>query len=100
MIDEFFVSESGGSRNIPAIPCRREEYVCVCALSDRDRGLRYRLPELGVMSEKDPRPAPFQPRSWALFVWGYALVWFLVTDRVKLLAYRIFNTMYGRTARH
>jgi hypothetical protein len=24
--------------------------------------------------------------SWALFVWGYALVWFLVTDRVKLLA--------------
>jgi hypothetical protein len=61
VIDEFFVSESGGSRNIPAIPCRREEYVCVCALSDRDRGLRYRLPELGVMSEKDPRPAPFQP---------------------------------------
>jgi hypothetical protein len=24
--------------------------------------------------------------SWALFVWGYAPVWFLVTDRVKLLA--------------
>ena len=24
-------------------------------------------------------------------VWGYALVWFLVTDRVKLLAYRILD---------
>jgi len=29
--------------------------------------------------------------SWALFVWGYAVVWFLVTDRVKLLAYRFFD---------
>jgi len=29
--------------------------------------------------------------GWALFVWGYALVWFLVNDRVKLLAYRIFD---------
>jgi H+-transporting ATPase len=29
--------------------------------------------------------------GWALFVWGYALVWFLVNDRVKLLAYRLFN---------
>jgi len=28
---------------------------------------------------------------WALFVWGYALVWFLVNDRAKLLAYRIFD---------
>ena len=26
--------------------------------------------------------------GWALFVWGYALAWFLVNDRVKLLAYR------------
>ena len=25
--------------------------------------------------------------GWALFVWGYALVWFLVNDRVKLIAY-------------
>jgi hypothetical protein len=24
--------------------------------------------------------------GWALFVWGYALAWFLVNDRVKLLA--------------
>jgi H+-transporting ATPase len=29
--------------------------------------------------------------GWAGFVWGYALVWFLVSDRVKLLAYRIFD---------
>jgi H+-transporting ATPase len=29
--------------------------------------------------------------GWALFVWGYALVWFLINDRVKLLAYRIFD---------
>jgi H+-transporting ATPase len=33
------------------------------------------------------------PLGWglALFVWGYALVWALVNDRVKLLAYRIFD---------
>jgi H+-transporting ATPase len=29
--------------------------------------------------------------GWALFVWGYAIVWFLVSDRVKLVAYRIFD---------
>jgi H+-transporting ATPase len=29
--------------------------------------------------------------GWALFVWGYALVWFLFNDRVKLIAYRIFD---------
>jgi H+-transporting ATPase len=29
--------------------------------------------------------------GWALFVWGYALVWFLANDRVKLLAYRVFD---------
>ena len=28
---------------------------------------------------------------WALGVWAYALAWFLVNDRVKLLAYRIFD---------
>ena len=34
------------------------------------------------------------PLGWgyALFVWGYALAWFLVNDRVKLLAYRIFGS--------
>jgi H+-transporting ATPase len=29
--------------------------------------------------------------GWTLFVWGYALAWFLVNDRVKLLAYRVFD---------
>ena len=29
--------------------------------------------------------------GWAALVWGYALMWFLVTDRVKLLAYRILD---------
>jgi H+-transporting ATPase len=29
--------------------------------------------------------------GWAAFVWGYALVWFLVNDRVKLLAYRLLD---------
>jgi H+-transporting ATPase len=33
------------------------------------------------------------PIGWgyALAVWGYALAWFLVNDRVKLLAYRVFD---------
>jgi H+-transporting ATPase len=33
------------------------------------------------------------PLGWgyASLVWGYALVWFLLTDRVKLLAYRILD---------
>jgi H+-transporting ATPase len=29
--------------------------------------------------------------GWALFVWGYAVAWFLLNDRLKLLAYRIFD---------
>ena len=29
--------------------------------------------------------------KWAAFVWGYALVWALLSDRVKLLAYRILD---------
>ena len=29
--------------------------------------------------------------GWAAFVWGYALAWFLLNDRVKLLAYKIFD---------
>lgn len=29
--------------------------------------------------------------GWALAVWGYALAWFLVNDRVKLVAYRILD---------
>ena len=29
--------------------------------------------------------------GWAGFVWGYALIWFLLSDRVKLLAYAILD---------
>ncbi len=29
--------------------------------------------------------------GWAAFVWGYALAWALVNDRVKLLAYQTFD---------
>jgi H+-transporting ATPase len=29
--------------------------------------------------------------KWVALVWGYALVWFLLTDRVKLLGYRILD---------
>lgn len=29
--------------------------------------------------------------KWAGFVWGYALIWALLSDRLKLLAYRIFD---------
>src|ERR1700692_103095 len=29
--------------------------------------------------------------TWAAFVWGYALVWALLSDRVKLLAYRVLD---------
>jgi H+-transporting ATPase len=34
------------------------------------------------------------PLGWkyAGIVWGYALAWFLVNDRIKLLAYRIFDS--------
>lgn len=28
----------------------------------------------------------------ALLVWGYALVWFLINDRVKLLGYRVLDS--------
>ena len=29
--------------------------------------------------------------GWALFIWGYALAWFFVNDRIKLAAYRVFD---------
>jgi H+-transporting ATPase len=29
--------------------------------------------------------------KWAALIWGYALAWFIVNDRVKLAAYRIFD---------
>ncbi|MFZ2322299.1 MAG: DUF2934 domain-containing protein [Ignavibacteriaceae bacterium] len=35
--------------------------------------------------------------GWAGFVWGYALLWFLVNDRVKLLAYKIFDKAKVKT---
>jgi H+-transporting ATPase len=35
--------------------------------------------------------------GWAAVVWGYALAWFVVTDRVKLLAYALLER--GSTAR-
>ena len=35
--------------------------------------------------------------GWALFVWGYALAWFLLNDRVKLLAYRVFDPVKAET---
>ena len=34
--------------------------------------------------------------GWAGFVWGYALLWFLVNDRIKLLAYRIFDPLKAK----
>ncbi len=39
------------------------------------------------------------PLGWgyAALVWGYALVWFLLTDRVKLLAYRILDPVGSAT---
>jgi H+-transporting ATPase len=35
--------------------------------------------------------------GWAAFVWVYALAWFLVNDRLKLLAYRIFDPIKTKT---
>ena len=29
--------------------------------------------------------------GWAALVWGYALAWFIVNDRIKLGAYRVFG---------
>ncbi|MDA3818791.1 MAG: plasma-membrane proton-efflux P-type ATPase [Prolixibacteraceae bacterium] len=37
--------------------------------------------------------------GWAGFVWGYALIWFLVNDRIKLLAYRIFDPVKNKDTR-
>ena len=34
--------------------------------------------------------------GWALFVWAYALAWFLVNDRVKLLAYWVLDFHSGQ----
>jgi len=29
--------------------------------------------------------------KWSLLIWAYALAWFIVNDRIKILAYRIFD---------
>ena len=34
--------------------------------------------------------------GWALFVWGYAVAWFLVNDRVKLIAYWVLEYLRGQ----
>jgi H+-transporting ATPase len=36
--------------------------------------------------------------KWVALVWGYAIVWFLVTDRVKLLGYRILDPIKANPA--
>ncbi|MCB0926307.1 MAG: metal-transporting ATPase, partial [Mycobacterium sp.] len=35
---------------------------------------------------------------WAGVVWIYALVWFLISDRIKLLAYRVLDYRAQRLA--
>jgi H+-transporting ATPase len=36
---------------------------------------------------------------WAAFVWGYALAWFLLTDFVKMAAYRVLDPPAGQSRR-
>lgn len=36
--------------------------------------------------------------GWALLVWAYALTWFLASDRLKLLAYRMLDPVKARAA--
>jgi H+-transporting ATPase len=31
--------------------------------------------------------------KWAAFVWGYAIVWFLINDQLKLLAYKVLDAL-------
>jgi len=38
--------------------------------------------------------------GWGLFVWGYALIWFLINDNIKLVAYRLFDTKHPTLFRH
>jgi H+-transporting ATPase len=35
--------------------------------------------------------------GWGLVVWGYAIAWFLLNDRIKLAAYRIFDPVKSKT---
>ena len=34
--------------------------------------------------------------KWAGFVWGYAIIWALINDRIKLLAYKIFDPVKAK----
>src|SRR5271169_3546256 len=34
--------------------------------------------------------------GWAAAVWGYALAWFLISDRIKLFAYRILDPAHSK----
>jgi len=38
--------------------------------------------------------------GWAAAVWGYALAWFLINDRIKLLAYRILDRRQASLSRN
>ncbi len=39
--------------------------------------------------------------GWAAFVWAYAILWFLISDRIKLLTYRILDrTSHDRNRRN
>jgi H+-transporting ATPase len=38
--------------------------------------------------------------NWVLLVWGYAIIWFLITDRVKLVAYKILDPVKNRGTAH
>ncbi len=42
------------------------------------------------------------PLAWkyALFVWGYALVWFLINDLVKVEVYRLMHLGTASHQRH
>jgi H+-transporting ATPase len=35
--------------------------------------------------------------KWAGFVWGYAIAWALINDRIKLLAYKIFDPVKAQS---
>lgn len=35
--------------------------------------------------------------NWALFVWGYAIIWFLLNDKMKLMAYQILDPIKPKT---
>ncbi|QYF72950.1 plasma-membrane proton-efflux P-type ATPase [Cryobacterium sp. PAMC25264] len=37
--------------------------------------------------------------QWVLFVWGYALVWALINDRIKLVAYSVIDRTHQRRGR-